>query len=141
MTYFSLVQKKKINQIPVSYYKIEKNRILYREFNSNQDKLKEIPFNNTKVYSKTFLLGTDKFGRDVLSRIIVGSRISFYIGFVSVFISLVIGIFLGSLAGYYSGIIDTIIMWIINIVWSIPTLLLVIAISLLLLGREYGRYF
>jgi peptide/nickel transport system permease protein len=137
---FLFGSKKKINQIPVSYYKIEKNRILYREFNSNQDKLKEIPFNNTKVYSKTFLLGTDKFGRDVLSRIIVGSRISFYIGFVSVFISLVIGIFLGSLAGYYSGIIDTIIMWIINIVWSIPTLLLVIAISLAL-GKGVWQVF
>ena len=56
LTYFSLVQKKKINQIPVSYYKIEKNRILYREFNSNQDNLKEIPF-NTRL--QTFLLGTD----------------------------------------------------------------------------------
>ena len=65
-----------------------------------------------------------------LSRILVGARISFSIGFVAVFISLLIGIILGSIAGYFGGKWDKLIMWIINVTWSIPTLLLVIAITL-----------
>ena len=86
----------------------------------------------TFVSQKTFILGTDKYGRDLLSRLLIGSRISFSIGFVAVFISLIIGVFLGAIAGYFGGILDTGIMWIINVVWSIPTLLLVIAITLAL---------
>ncbi len=81
---------------------------------------------------QVFLLGTDKYGRDLLSRLLIGSRISFTIGFVAVFISLLIGVFLGSIAGYFGGKTDAIIMWLINVVWSIPTLLLVIAITLAL---------
>ena len=76
----------------------------------------------------------------MLSRIIVGSRISFSIGFVSVFISLLIGLILGCIAGYYSGYPDRIIMWIINVTWSIPTLLLVIAITLAL-GKGFWQVF
>lgn len=82
--------------------------------------------------TKTFLLGTDKYGRDLLSRMLIGSRISFSIGFIAVAISLIIGVFLGSISGYFGGVIDAVIMWIINVVWSIPTLLLVIAITLAL---------
>ena len=82
--------------------------------------------------NKKFLLGTDKYGRDLLSRLLIGSRISFSIGFVAVFISLLIGVFLGAIAGYFGGKIDAVIMLIINVVWSIPTLLLVIAITLAL---------
>lgn len=61
--------------------------------------------NKTKsqIYEKAYWLGTDKFGRDILSRIILGIRISVFIGFISVFISLVVGIILGSIAGYYGG--------------------------------------
>ena len=75
-----------------------------------------------------------------MSRIIIGARISFSIGFVAVFISLIIGLILGSLSGYYSGFIDEIIMWIINVTWSIPTLLLVIAITLAL-GKGFWQVF
>lgn len=81
---------------------------------------------------KKFILGTDKYGRDLLSRLLVGSRISFTIGFIAVFISLLIGVFLGAIAGYFGGKLDAVIMLIINVVWSIPTLLLVIAITLAL---------
>lgn len=79
-----------------------------------------------------YLLGSDILGRDLLSRLVIGARISLSVGFISVFISLLIGITLGALAGYYRGFLDTCIMWFINLVWSIPTLLLVIAITLVL---------
>jgi len=89
---------------------------------------------------KTFYFGTDKYGRDLLSRILVGARISFSIGFVAVFISLLIGILLGSIAGYFGGKWDKLIMWVINVTWSIPTLLLVIAITLAL-GKGFWQVF
>lgn len=84
---------------------------------------------NIKVLKKTFWLGTDKYGRDLLSRLLIGARISFSIGIIAVTISLLIGLFLGAIAGYYGGIVDSIIMWFINVTWSIPTILLVIAIT------------
>lgn len=84
------------------------------------------------IKTRTFLLGTDLAGRDLLSRLMIGTRISLSVGFISVIISIVIGILLGALAGYYRGKIDDLIMWNINVVWSIPTLLLVIAITLVL---------
>ena len=92
------------------------------------------------VTQKTFYFGTDKYGRDLLSRILVGARISFSIGFVAVFISLLIGVFLGSISGYFGGKWDKLIMWIINVTWSIPTLLLVIAITLAL-GKGFWQVF
>ncbi len=84
------------------------------------------------IISRTYWLGTDVAGRDMLSRLLIGTRISLSVGFVSVIISVFIGILLGAVAGYFRGKTDDIIMWIINVVWSIPTLLLVIAITLVL---------
>ncbi len=92
------------------------------------------------VIEKRFILGTDTYGRDLLSRIIIGTRLSFTIGLVAVIISLFIGIFMGSLAGYFGGKVDALISWIINVTWSIPTLLLVIAITLAL-GKGYWQVF
>jgi len=73
---------------------------------------------------KRFLLGTDKFGRDILSRLLIGTRISISVGLIAVLISLTIGVVLGALAGFFQGFTDKIIMWVINVFWSIPTLLL-----------------
>jgi len=70
----------------------------------------------------------------------VGVRVSLSVGLITVIISLTIGIGLGALAGYFRGNIDNAIMWLINIVWSIPTLLLVFAITLLL-GKGYWQVF
>ncbi len=84
------------------------------------------------VINQTFWLGTDRYGRDILSRLIVGTRVSLSVGLITVIISISIGLVLGSLAGYYRGKTDEVIMWFINVIWSIPTLLLVFAISLVL---------
>lgn len=92
------------------------------------------------IYSKTFLFGTDRFGRSMLSRLILGIRISLIAGFLAVIVSLFIGIFLGAVGGYFGGWIDTIVMYLINVTWSIPTLLLVFAI-VLALGRGLGVIF
>ncbi|WP_124980326.1 ABC transporter permease [Nonlabens xiamenensis] len=97
-------------------------------------------FREIYTSTKTFILGTDKYGRDLLSRMIIGTRISISIGFIAVFISLILGITLGSLAGYFGGMVDNIIMWSINVTWSIPTLLMVIAISLAL-GKGFLTVF
>jgi len=92
------------------------------------------------ISNKKFYLGTDKYGRDLLSRMLIGIRISLSIGFVAVFISLLIGVTLGAIAGYFGGKIDAAIMWLINVTWSIPTLLLVIAITLAL-GKGFWQVF
>lgn len=85
---------------------------------------------NKYISTRTFYLGTDKYGRDLLSRMLIGSRVSISIGVVAVVISLIVGIFFGAIGGYFGGKTDALIMWIVNIIWSIPTLLLVIAITL-----------
>ena len=85
--------------------------------------------------TKYFPLGTDRFGRCFLSRLVIGARVSLAVGLIAVIISLTIGLFLGAIAGYFGGKTDDVIMLLINAVWSIPTILLVFAI-VLSLGRH-----
>lgn len=139
-------KKNTATKVPISSFRLDNDNLIYVEYAS--DGLvgveKTLLLNDRKpediILKKTFLLGTDKYGRDLLSRILVGARISFFIGFVAVFISLVIGVFMGSVAGYFGGKIDALVMWIVNVTWSIPTLLLVIAITLVL-GKGFWQVF
>ncbi|WP_104735536.1 ABC transporter permease [Hanstruepera ponticola] len=136
------------NEIPISSYTHKESLLTYTEYTADdlEGITKTIDLNQFTdeqkpyVEEKTFLFGTDKYGRDLLSRILVGARISFFIGFIAVFISLVVGILMGSLAGYFGGKVDALIMWFINVSWSIPTLLLVIAITLAL-GKGFWQVF
>lgn len=95
---------------------------------------------NEPVIVHTYWLGTDSYGRDILSRLVVGTRVSLSVGLITVIISISIGLVLGSLAGFYRGKTDDIIMWFINVIWSIPTLLLVFAITLAL-GKGFWQVF
>ena len=153
---FFMGKKSADTEIPVSSYVLKKDEVEYIPYNVDDemnlsksiDRKNFVPevgweeeaFAKAYITERTFLLGTDKYGRDLLSRMLIGARISFSIGFVAVLISLLIGVFLGSLAGFYGGRIDTVIMWIINVTWSIPTLLLVIAITLAL-GKGFWQVF
>jgi ABC-type dipeptide/oligopeptide/nickel transport system permease subunit len=92
------------------------------------------------VKTQTFWLGTDKYGRDILSRLLIGVRVSLAVGLVTVLLSLTVGVLLGALAGYFRGRADEIILWLVNVVWSIPTLLLVFAI-MLVLGKGFWQVF
>ncbi|MEW6350174.1 MAG: ABC transporter permease [Thermodesulfobacteriota bacterium] len=77
---------------------------------------------------RAHLLGTDVLGRDVLSRIIHGSRVSLSVGFVAVGISTAIGVLLGALAGYYRGIVDKVVMRFVDIMLCFPTFFLILAV-------------
>ncbi len=136
--------------IPYTEISEQKDHFLIREFTKNpEEQAFYRPIPKSDIYqidkgnytvTKTFWLGTDKFGRDILSRLIIGSRVSLSVGFISVLISLLIGMSLGAIAGYFGGKTDALIMWLINVTWSIPTLLLVIAITLAI-GKGFVQIF
>ena len=151
---FFFGEKTTATEIPIATFETTNNGIQITEFTADgtQGLQKEYPIeffpeagtpseiSSRYISEKKFILGTDKYGRDLLSRMLVGIRISLAIGFVAVLISLVIGITLGAIAGYFGGKVDAAIMWLINVTWSIPTLLLVIAITLAL-GKGFWQVF
>lgn len=140
-------------KVPMLGYEIKNDSLTYTEYANDPDLAvtKSVPlmvFGTTDpetiktdfIKEQKFILGTDSQGRDLLSRLIVGSRVSIAIGFVAVFISLLVGIFFGAIAGFFGGKVDAFVMWLVNIIWSIPTLLLVIAITLAL-GKGFWQVF
>ncbi len=134
--------------IPIQHYTISENSIQLTPFDATAQPIvlplsrfgADSKIEEDFIYTKTFWLGTDRYGRDMLSRLLVGTRVSISIGFVAVFISLIIGICIGAVGGYFGGIIDQVVMWLINVTWSIPTLLLVIALTLAL-GKGFWQVF
>jgi len=114
-----------------SFAVFSKNGLLNWQVSSRAIQLSDISH-------RTYWLGTDRYGRDVLSRIIIGARVSLLVGFMSVLLTLLIGTTLGLLSGYFGGWVDSIILWLINVVWSLPSLLIAIAISFAF--QEKGLY-
>lgn len=145
-------QQDRFEYIPLTGYKTTKDSIIIEKYidegitEKQSYALKEFTIDSTPIrnpdfiISQKFYLGTDKFGRDILSRLIIGVRVSLGVGLIAVIISLSVGILLGALAGYYKGRVDDIITWFINIIWSIPTLLLVFAITIVL-GKGFWQVF
>lgn len=148
---FFFGREQDFEEIPIVDYELTNDAIVYTPYSGDglvaekksislSTYPEDLEIEKDFIYTKTFWLGTDSFGRDFYSRLLVGTRISFFVGFIAVSISLLVGIVIGALGGYYRGKIDIVIMWLINVVWSIPTLLLVMAITLAI-GKGFWQIF
>ena len=149
-----LIKGKKNNftLIPIKGYQIKEDSLLINKFIDEDTNVVQYysinqltnnhPENLTtkNIITKKYWLGTDKFGRDILSRLIIGTRVSLAVGLIAVLISLTLGIILGALAGYFKGWVDEVVMWLVNVTWSIPTLLLVFAITMAM-GKGFWQIF
>ncbi len=155
-------QESNFKSMPISGYRFEKENIIATEYIGDDDAgeersykiaelcpdcdLKQSPealqkeFAAKNIYSQRFLLGTDMYGRDMYSRLVLGIRVSLSVGLMAVLISLFIGVTLGAMAGYFGGKVDAAISWFMNVIWSLPSLLLVIAISFAL-GKGFWQIF
>lgn len=141
--------------IPITSFHAVKDSIIVGEYIGAEDKPERKAYYAPKggryddyapaagawgIIHKTFLLGTDVYGRDLLSRLILGTRISLSVGLMSVIISMLLGVTIGAMAGYFGGWVDACLSWLMNILWSLPALLLVIAISFAL-GKGLWQIF
>ncbi len=155
-------QESNFKSMPISGYRFETENIIAAEYIGDDDAgeersykiaelcpdcdLKQSPealqkeFAAKNIYSQRFLLGTDMYGRDMYSRLVLGIRVSLSVGLMAVLISLFIGVTLGAMAGYFGGKVDAAISWFMNVIWSLPSLLLVIAISFAL-GKGFWQIF
>ena len=120
-------------------YIVDGNTLKYVDLDNNVQSINRNDLiqlvENEHIESRTYLMGTDSSGRDMLSRLMYGTRISLSIGFLAVLISMTLGVTVGSIGGYFGGRIDDVIMWLMSVIWSIPGIMLVIAISLALSSR------
>lgn len=136
-------QELNFKSIPITAYRESDNQVFAREYIGDDEQSEEKAYprvSGENQYQQTFWLGTDIYGRDLLSRLIIGIRVSLSVGLMAVLISLFIGVGLGALAGYFGGKTDASISWFMNVIWSLPSLLLVIAISFAL-GKGFWQIF
>lgn len=155
-------QQADFKSIPITSYQLIGDKVFVNEYIGDDEQPKQITyplkelcsscvlpskigtpealFKEHNIYQQTFYLGTDLYGRDLLSRLILGIRVSLSVGLMAVLISLFIGVSLGAIAGYYGGKVDAAISWFMNVIWSLPSLLLVIAISFAL-GKGFWQIF
>lgn len=136
-------QQADFKSVPVTSYRVKGNRVYAREYIGDGQQAEEAIFpllSGKNYYTRTYWMGTDGYGRDMLSRMVLGIRVSLSVGLIAVLISLLIGVGLGALAGYFGGRTDVAISWFMNVIWSLPSLLLVIAISFAL-GKGFWQIF
>lgn len=136
-------QEANFKSIPITSYRIVGNKVFAREYIGDDEQAEEEAYplvSGQNTYQNTYYLGTDIYGRDLLSRLILGVRVSLSVGLMAVLISVVIGVGLGAIAGYFGGKVDAAISWFMNVIWSLPSLLLVIAISFAL-GKGFWQIF
>lgn len=98
-------------------------------------------FTEADVKEFRYWLGSDGHGRDLLSRLLLGGRVSLSVGLLAVIISLVLGTSLGAIAGFFGGWVDTVVMWFVSVVWSIPTLLLAISLTFIQDEKSFWMVF
>lgn len=136
-------QENDFQSIPITSYREENGKVFAREYLGDDEQAEEQAYprvSGQNTYEKTYYLGTDIYGRDLLSRLVLGIRVSLSVGLMAVLISVFIGTTLGAIAGYFGGKTDAVISWLMNVVWSLPSLLLVIAISFAL-GKGFWQIF
>lgn len=136
-------QPANFKSVPITSYREFDGKVYAREYIGDDEVADEMVYplvTGQNRFTKTYYLGTDIYGRDLLSRLIIGIRVSLSVGLIAVVISMLIGVSLGAIAGYYGGKIDAAASWFMNVIWSLPSLLLVIAISFAL-GKGFWQIF
>ncbi len=142
-------QQSHYQSIPIKEYLIENDKLSYVNLRgntilsdiSNFGADSKAAFESNCISTVWFPFGSDRYGRDIFSRLILGLRVSLFVGFFAVSLSVILGIIIGLVAGYFGGWIDHISVFFMNTVWSIPTILLVFAVVLALGRGVYVIFF
>ena len=90
------------------------------------------PYPTARIRNRSYLFGTDSLGRDILTRLMYGTRVSLMVAFIAVIVNMVIGILFGGISGYAGGMVDTVMMRIVDIISTIPLTLYVILIMVIM---------